>query len=78
MYDGKIMAVKVLQGSYVRDNYPGKMPLLPRVKSSKKWQEKERCAELSVPELWQTVPVSLSEDRLPAGDERIGPKAAST
>ncbi len=42
------MTVKVLLGSYVRDNYPGKMPLLPRIESSKKWQEKEWRAEFTV------------------------------
>jgi hypothetical protein len=60
------MTVKVLTGSYVRDNYPAKVPLLPRAKSSKKWQEKERSPELSVPELWQTIPTYLSKGGLPA------------
>jgi hypothetical protein len=40
-YDAKREAVEVLPGSYVRDNYPGKVPLLPWAKSSKKRQEKE-------------------------------------
>ena len=66
------MAVEVLPGSYVRDNYPGKVPLLPRAKSSKKRQEKEWRAELSVPMLWQAVSVSLSKSRLPPRDERAG------
>jgi hypothetical protein len=71
------MAVKELLGSYVRNNYPNKVPLLPRGKSSKKWQEKEWGTELSVPELWQTVPAYVSKGGLPTGDERTGIKAVS-
>ena len=70
------MAVKMLPGSYVRDNYPGKLPLLPWVKSSKKWQEKEWGTEFSVSELWQTIPISLPESGLPPRDERAGIKNA--
>ena len=70
------MAIKVLSGSYVRDNYPGKLPLLPGAKSSKKWQEKEWGTEFSVPLLWQTVSVSVPKSGLPPRDERAGIKNA--
>ena len=33
------MAARALQGSYVRDNYPGKVPLLPQHEGSEKWGE---------------------------------------
>ncbi|WP_224744266.1 hypothetical protein, partial [Pontibacter aquaedesilientis] len=36
MYDAGIsMAARVFTGSYVRDNYPGKLPLLPQYEGSK-------------------------------------------
>ncbi len=76
-YDGKKIAVKVLPECYVRDNDPGKVPLLPGNKGSKKWQEAIRSAELSVPELWQTVSIFLSKDGLSARDERVSLKAVS-
>jgi hypothetical protein len=53
-----------------------KSALLPRAKSSKERQEKEWRAELSVPLLWQVVPVSLSKSGLPPRDERAGIKNA--
>lgn len=68
----------MLPGSYVRNNYPGKVPLLPRAKSSKKRQEKEWRAELSVPLLWQAVSVPLSKSRLPPRNERAGLKNAGS
>jgi len=50
MYDGGIsVAARVLGGSYVRDNYPGKLPLLPRCEGSEKRREAHGQAELPVP-----------------------------
>jgi hypothetical protein len=71
------MAVKELLRSYVRDNYPNKVPLLPRAKSSKKRPQKKWRTEFFVPELWQTVPTYLSKRGLPTGNERVGIKAVS-
>lgn len=50
------MAARALQGSYVRDNYPGKVPLLPQHEGSEKWGEAHGKAELPVPRLQQAVP----------------------
>lgn len=50
MYDDGIsMAARVLRGSYVRDNYPDKVPLLPQCESSKKRRKANVQAELFVP-----------------------------
>ncbi|MCC9168137.1 hypothetical protein LN893_14920 [Pontibacter sp. XAAS-A31] len=57
MYDvGIDMAAKVLPGSYVRDNYPGKLPPLPQRQGSKKRGKAHGEAELPVPRLQQAVP----------------------
>lgn len=68
----------MLSGSYVQDNYPDKIPLLLRAKSSKKREEKEWRAEFSLPELCQTISTYLSKEGLPTGDESVGVKAVSS
>ena len=56
MYDiGISMAARVFTGSYVRDNYPDKLPLLPQYEGSEKWRKAHGEAEFPVPLLQEAV-----------------------